>query len=315
MGNVIKNESQEEKKKNRKKGGEKYLPPSLCSFSTQLVLNPPPLPPFPFLPSFSLPPRHQPLSKTENQEWWVGHYEHVAHHHKTEDEVLHPMVRTRVAVMAEFETSHEELNNLLVVVDKAIRNRNFQTAAELAPVWHGYRTALYPHLVEEEHIMVPLIRAYFTPEEVNQRTTEMLRTMPKVALGSILHHLAGGKEGVMTFMARTGYRWHEWYTEVHAIRTHYREHMESKLESLLHGKVVLCKHKAEFTETHNLRPLNLNVRLVREPSDAADLAARITAELNTGRLSVQDALAEVSNVNAVAPRAVRPEYMQPSVAA
>jgi hypothetical protein len=42
----------------------------------------------------------------------------VAHHHTSEDEVFHPMVRTRVAIMHEFETSHEELNALLKTVDK-----------------------------------------------------------------------------------------------------------------------------------------------------------------------------------------------------
>jgi hypothetical protein len=45
-------------------------------------------------------------------------------------------------------------------------------------------------------------------------TEEVLKTMPKIALGSLLHHIAGGKEGVMTFMARSGYNWHSWYTEV-----------------------------------------------------------------------------------------------------
>jgi hypothetical protein len=48
------------------------------------------------------------------------------------------------------------------------------------------------------------------------------------------------------------------YPEVHAIRTWYRENMESKLESLLKGEPLVLKHKAEFTETPNLRPLRLN---------------------------------------------------------
>ena len=226
--------------------------------------------------------------------------------------MLHPMVRTRVAVMAEFETSHEELNNLLTTVDKAIRNRAFNKASELAPVWHGYRTALYPHLVEEENIMIPLIRAYFTPEEGNQKTKEILATMPKIALGSLLHHIPSGKEGIMTFMARTGYSWHQWYTNVQAIRTNYREQMESKLESLLTGNLVVCKHKADFVETPNLRPLKLNERLVRQPSNAADLASRITAELSTGRLSVQDALKEAGDFVPDQPDASKPIYMQPA---
>ena len=87
------------------------------------------------------------------------------------------------------------------------------------------------------------------------------------------------KQGVMTFMARSGYNWHSWYTEVHAIRTWYRENMESKLESLLKGEPLVLKHKAEFTETPNLRPLRLNERIIREPSTAAMLASHINVGL------------------------------------
>lgn len=247
------------------------------------------------------------------KDWWKGHYEHVLHNNKTEDEMLHPMIRTRVAVVSEFETHYEELNHLLITVDKAICNNDFKSASEITPVWHGYRTALYPHLIEEEMIMIPLLRAYFTPEEGNKKTTEIVKSMPKIALGSLLHHIPAGKEGIMTFMARMGYSWHKWYTEVHAVRTNYRESMESKLESLLLGNPVTYKHKAEFSETPKLRPLNLNARLVRDPSNAADLASRITAELSTGRLSIQDALAEIEpGAISPMPKADRPVYVQPS---
>ena len=229
-----------------------------------------------------------------------------------EDELLHPMIGTRVSVVSEFETHYEDLNILLNIVDKTICNRNFTKASEIAPAWHGYRTALYPHLIEEENIMVPLLRAYFTPEEGNQKTAEIVKSMPKIALGSLLHHIPSGKEGVMTFMARMGYAWHAWYTEVHAIRTNYRETMESKLESLLLGEQVVFKHKGEFTETPNLRPLNLNERLVREPSTAADLAAKISAELSTGRLNIQGAIAEADPDAIPVPKADKPIYMRPT---
>jgi len=242
------------------------------------------------------------------KEWWGGHYQHILHHHKIEDEVFFPLIRTRVAVMSEFETTHEELEGLLHIVDKSIRNRQFQTAAELAPCWHGYRTALYPQLVEEEKIMIPLKRAYFTPADMQQKLYEVVRAMPKLALGSLLHHIPGGKEGVMTFLARSGFSWHAWYTEVHATRTAYREQMESKLESLLRGQALVLRHKADFVETHLLKPLRLNERLVTHRSNAADLTSQISAELSTGRLSVSDALRDVNLP--LGPQASRHQYVE-----
>lgn len=257
----------------------------------------------------------RPLKKWEKdhiRDWWLGHYEHVKSNNRVEDELLHPWIRERVVVAAEFETHYEDLNELLVTVHKAITNFNYSSASEIAGVWHGYRTALYPHLVEEESIMVPLLRAYFTPEEGNQKTAEIVRSMPKSCLGSLLHHIPTGKEGIMTFMARMNYPWHAWYTEVHAIRTAYREKMESKLESLLLGEPVTYKHKAEFTETPLLRPLNLNERLVRRPSNASQLAQRINSEISTGRLSIQDALAEIDpSAIQPLPKVDRHSYVQP----
>ena len=50
---------------------------------------------------------------------------------------------------------------------------------------------------------------------------------------------AGGKEGAMSFLVRYGYEWMAWYRSVHATRTHYREHAESKLASLLVGAPVV----------------------------------------------------------------------------
>jgi hypothetical protein len=112
----------------------------------------------------------------------------------------------------------------------------------------------------------------------------------------------------MTFLARSGFSWHAWYTEVHATRTAYREQMESKLESLLRGQALVLRHKADFVETHLLKPLRLNERLVTHRSNAADLTSQISAELSTGRLSVSDALRDVNLP--LGPQASRHQYVE-----
>lgn len=239
--------------------------------------------------------------------------EHVLHHIGAVDNVLRPWIHSRVVIPTEYEMSHTQLLHLIETVDKFVRNRNYFTTAEVAPVFHGYRTALYPHFAEQENVMIPLIRAYFRPEDMREKTMELLRSMPKLSLGSILNHIAGGKDGIMTFMARVGYAWHAWYTEVHAIRTSYRVEMESKLESLLRREIVVFQHKKEFVETKALRPLKLNPRLVRTPSNASELASRITSEIITGRLPAERLVDDNGAALAETHKAVKPVYMRHDV--
>jgi hypothetical protein len=68
---------------------------------------------------------------------------------------------------------------------------------------HGYRAVLYAYLAEKEKIIVPTLRAFFTPEEVFTVFAETLRKTPKLVFGSLVHHLAGGEEAVKAFNARS----------------------------------------------------------------------------------------------------------------
>ena len=136
---------------------------------------------------------------------------------------------------------------------------------------------------EEEAILIPLTRAYFTPEEYGAKIGEILKSAPKLALGSLLHHLQGGKEGAMSFLVRYGYDWMAWYRSVHATRTHYREHAESKLASLLLGGPVVCRHKHDLRIMKTLRPLELNRRLMLAPVASSEVSAMVFSQMATGR--------------------------------
>ena len=217
------------------------------------------------------------------QDWWVGHRDHVVNHHAMEDRTLHPYVRSRVHVPVEFQASHDQLACMVRTVNRAICNRHFTRASELVLVWHGYRTSLYPLLAEEEAILIPLTRAYFTPEEYGAKIGEILRSTPKLAMGSLLHHLQGGKEGAMGFLVRYGFEWTAWYSWAHAARTQYRENMESKLASLLVGAPVTRRHKDDLRILKTLKPLELNRRLMLSPMASADVSALVFSQMATGR--------------------------------
>jgi hypothetical protein len=55
--------------------------------------------------------------------------------------------------------------------------------------------------------------------------------------------------------------------------------MESKLESLLQGEEVVCKHKAEMTHVRRLKSLPINERIVRRPSASVTLSMDLRNKL------------------------------------
>ncbi|EEH51662.1 uncharacterized protein MICPUCDRAFT_49115 [Micromonas pusilla CCMP1545] len=229
---------------------------------------------------------------------WTGHYESLKEHFKIEDEIMHPFVKTRVDILGDaFRESHEELAELAHAVDRTINNHTWATAKELSPSLHAYRTALWPHFIEEENIVIPLTRAYFTQKEVGDAFGTVLRTKKssaarRLVLGSIVHHLAGGKEGTMTFLARCGFERFAWYQGWRKLRAHYRARMESKLESLLQGEELVCKHKAEMTHLRRLKSLPISERIVRRPSASVTLSMDLRNEMLFNKVDAPSARPE-----------------------
>jgi hypothetical protein len=217
-----------------------------------------------------------------------------------------PFLAARVRVDKSSTPTHEHLDDVVSATRKAFEHKSFAAASDLLPIWHGYRTALYPHLIEEECVYVPLLRAYFPPKEVFATFAEVLKShYSKLALGSLLHHLPGGREGVMTFLARSGYEWYHWYLEVKGVRAKYRVAMESKIESLLRGEPTASARKSDLKAARSLRPLALNAeylisngrhgagpRDMHKRYSAGRVASRIHSEVSAGKLSLKAALEE-----------------------
>ena len=91
-----------------------------------------------------------------------------------------------------------------------------------------------PHLVEEQNILVPLMRAYFPFVEVNKRVGEIMKKMDPVLMGAFVHSFAGKKE-FMAFMAQEKIPFFVWYIAFKSQRALYREKMETHVEALLTG--------------------------------------------------------------------------------
>ena len=132
----------------------------------------------------------------------------------------------------------------------------------LASAVHGYRAVLYAYLAEKEKVLVPTLRAFFTPEEVFAAFAEVLRKTPRAAFGSLVHHLAGGEEAVKAFNARSvvSRSWRFGYGETVKHRAEYRAKMEFLLERLLAGDARLGKNKSAFGATFPKPPWSGSTR-------------------------------------------------------
>jgi len=169
---------------------------------------------------------------TAIKEWWAGHEEHIHGHHSNEDDLLNPFLRTRIVYPEKLEHDHDFLVKCMDEISAIVKK--FTNAAQLLPKWKEYRNFVYPHLHEEEQVGLPLLRAYFTPEEFAPLLQSILKKASKLELGSFFHHI-GGKKEIMAFMQQEGIPFFVWYLEFKGMRALYREKMESKVEALLSG--------------------------------------------------------------------------------
>lgn len=174
----------------------------------------------------------KPWEATAIKEWWAGHQEHIHGHHSNEDDLLNPFLRTRIVYPEKLEHDHSFLVQCMTDIDAIVKD--ITNAAALLPKWKEYRNFMYPHLHEEEQVGLPLVRAYFTPQEFAPTLQAILKKASPIELGSFFHHI-GGKKDIMEFMKQEGIPFFVWYLEFKGMRALYREKMESKIEALLAG--------------------------------------------------------------------------------
>jgi hypothetical protein len=68
--------------------------------------------------------------------------------------------------------------------------------------------------------------------------------------------------------------------------------MESKLESLLQGEELVCKHKAEMTHLRRLKSLPISERIVRRPSASVTLSMDLRNEMLFNKVDAPSARPE-----------------------
>jgi hypothetical protein len=206
---------------------------------------------------YELDSMHLALSKLKNknlefwqifclQEWWEGHSKHINEHHKNEDEIFNPFIKTRIIYPIKLESDHLKLSEIMIQINHKIKELSKDdNINEILDIWEIYQSFMISHLREEELIGLPLVRAYFTPLEVFECTNQFIKKGDPRSLGSFIHCL-GSKKNTFEFMKNHQIPSFVWYIPRNgfkALRSIYREKMVSKLDSIIAGRIVSSIHK------------------------------------------------------------------------
>ena len=66
-----------------------------------------------------------------------------------------------------------------------------------------YEQSMLPHLEEEEKIMVPIMRAFFTQQEIGKQVAAIMQKLKPIETGAFVHS-NGSKKDNNIFMAQEG---------------------------------------------------------------------------------------------------------------
>jgi len=184
--------------------------------------------------------------------WWEGHEHHMRFHlAKRTSRWRNPFLRTRIAFPEKLEADHrqtqvrlgEHVKTLRGLVE-AITTGDSSTVGELSEAWRKYMAVVEPHLLEEETVGIPLMRAYFTPKEAQALRQKILKRSTKVDTGGVVQAM-GSKADAKRFMMQAGIPSFEWYLFYKPARTAYRKRMQSHVDSLLLGRPVVSLHRSK----------------------------------------------------------------------
>ena len=124
------------------------------------------------------------------QKIFDSHYLFVHEHHHNEDAILTPQLKKRIKYPPKLTDDHDGIVKQLETLKKLVSNLKSGDDSEtsmkaLLGEWKAYRSHLREHLQEEEDIGLPLMRAYFLPNEYAKITEEIIKGAPKVSKRTI----------------------------------------------------------------------------------------------------------------------------------
>lgn len=174
------------------------------------------------------------------QRWWKSHKAHIHAHHTNEDETYVPFFNTRFQYPEKLEADHVELVKQLDVLDELVgglSTTDTSCVQKLAEKWDAYKTLLYPHLLEEERNVLPLMMAYFTQAEFGKIVQGILMSpeAPPEEMGAFIHYM-GVDTFYNKFMKQEGIPFFVWWLGGFGKKlSYYEAEVSSQLDALESG--------------------------------------------------------------------------------
>lgn len=120
---------------------------------------------------------------------WFNHEIHIHSHHANEDDIMTPYLKKRINLPQKLEDDHLDIIDKMNDIRKAVENLKVGDPIDLVRAkFMSYKESMIPHLLEEERIALPLMRAYFSPKEIDAKVQKIILRQPKVEAGSFVFY-------------------------------------------------------------------------------------------------------------------------------
>lgn len=177
---------------------------------------------------------------------WTHHYDVLIDHHRNEEEIMNPFIKTRVNFPDKFEADHEVLMKKMNDVNDGVQKLTAGDSLDnLINLMKVYKTTMFPHLEEEELVGLPLLRAYFTPVEVKEKVAEIIKTTGPGELGSMIDSM-GIEYFRSVFMPQEGIPFFVWFLKFRSDHNHFIANVKCHFDSLKTGAPVSAPEKASL---------------------------------------------------------------------
>eukprot|EP00931_Biecheleriopsis_adriatica_P100987 TRINITY_DN76216_c0_g1_i1.p1 TRINITY_DN76216_c0_g1~~TRINITY_DN76216_c0_g1_i1.p1 ORF type:complete len:263 (+),score=66.52 TRINITY_DN76216_c0_g1_i1:79-867(+) len=177
---------------------------------------------------------------TAMQKWWDSHEKHTHSHHHNEDDLFNPFLKTRIQYPKKLETDHVGLVAKMNHIKKLIGGLdvNISNCVDLLVTsWGEYSSMMKAHLREEEEVGIPLMRAFFSPEEIGKLVQQILGSpdAPQEEMGSFIFCM--GEEAFRNkFMPQEGIPFFVWWVGGFSSKLeYYKSTVASQINGLTTG--------------------------------------------------------------------------------
>lgn len=166
------------------------------------------------------------------QTFWKAHFEHIEAHHQNEDDLFVPFLKTRFQVPDKVAVDHKELVDMMKKINGMVEDlKEGSSVKEVLATMQDYKKLMLPHLAEEEEECLPLMRAYFTPQEVSPKVQEIIGKGPKLEMGSFIYAM-GQDSFRKDFMGQDQIPFFVWYIDFQFRYKHFLKEFREPLEAV-----------------------------------------------------------------------------------